>query len=592
MSDVLSDCKVTAVHNIVGDQRYGTVRAACWSVCCLLALLDAWAGRQYTDPDGISYLDMSDALLKHNWHLLTNPHWSPLYPFLIGVATWLLHPTGYWELPLVHLVNLVIFLGALVSFEFLMRQVIRVLRGVDGNRNADSAFQVPVWRWQLLGYSLFASSTFVLISGVRRVDPDLCVAAFVYLDAGLLLRLRTGAKRSRTCLLLGLTLGLGYLAKAILFPMAIVFMAVACLVLGEWRRAVLPFATMLLVFSTVAAPQIYLISQIVGRPSFSESGALNIVWQINGEKMLPFYSPESGHILKHPMNLLLERPAVFSLQGPVDSTYSLWRDPWYWNAGASTAFNPRNQIRVVGRNLAGLFADRYMLPIWILFAGGIVLFLTSMDVPRHVQDIAKCWPLLIPGIAGVFIYIPVLVLPRYIAPFIVLAFLGLFPYLLVQRSNRPANTGALVTQISASSTFAFALFLVVLHLTAPLPVLKGNGGLYYRVAESLNRNGLLPGQPVAIIGSGWDAMMWARRARVHIVAQIPEENANDFWRAPDLQAKSEVYDAFAKSGARVIVTEEKPPSIGFADWKEIENTQYYAHFLAPPSPQPVSKPTP
>ena len=59
----------------------------------------------------------------------------------------------------------------------------------------------------------------------RMVTPDLCVATFVYLDSGLLLSLRASSQRSRICLLLGLTLGLGYFAKAILFPMAFVFIA-------------------------------------------------------------------------------------------------------------------------------------------------------------------------------------------------------------------------------------------------------------------------------------------------------------------------------------------------------------------------------
>ncbi len=592
MSNLIYSCEVTAIPDIAVSRKYKTIRAACWSACCLLALLDAWAGRQYTDPDGISYLDMSDALLKHNWHLLINPHWSPLYPFLIGVATWLLHPTGYWEFPLAHLVNLVIFLGALASFEFLMRQVIQVFRGADKNENANSVYRVPVWRWQILGYSLFAASTFVLISGVRRVNPDLCVAAFVYLDAGLLLKVHSGARNAGTCLLLGLTLGLGYLAKAILFPMAFLFMAVACLAMGISRKTVLPAALMLLVFAAIAAPQVALVSRMVGRPSFSESGALNVAWQINGEKMLPLYPSGSPQTLKHPMNLLLEKPPVFSLKGPVESTYTLWRDPWYWNAGANTAFNPRNQIRVIGGNLAALFTDGYMLPMWVLFAGTIVLFLTSLEVPRRALHFRSSWHLLVPGIAGISIYLLILVLPRYIAPFIVLTFLGLFPYVLVQKGKQPKNTGALVTIVAASSTFAFALFLVVLHLTAPLPTLKGYGGLHYRVAAWLNGEGILPGQPVAIIGSGWDAMMWARRARVHIVAQIPEEDANDFWHSPSPQAKTAVYDAFAKSGAKAVITEEKPPAVGFADWQEFENTHYYVHFLAPTDSEPAENPTP
>jgi len=48
------------------------------------------------------------------------------------------------------------------------------------------------WRWQLVGYSLFCLEPFVTDQRLRRVNPDLVFAAFVYLDAGLLLNLRSG----------------------------------------------------------------------------------------------------------------------------------------------------------------------------------------------------------------------------------------------------------------------------------------------------------------------------------------------------------------------------------------------------------------
>ena len=220
-----SDNEEKAVQTLGEDQRYKLTRLVCWIVCIGFALLEAWSQRQFINEDGISYLDMSDALLRHNWHLLINPIWSPLYPFLIGIVTWLTRPSAQWEVPLVHVLNFVIFLGALASFEFLLRQVISVLRRENGRGDADSAAPLPVWIWQLLGYSLFAWSTFGMLWAPRMVTPDLCVATFVYLDAGLVLSLRASSKRSRTGLLLGLTLGLGYLAKAILFPMAFLFMA-------------------------------------------------------------------------------------------------------------------------------------------------------------------------------------------------------------------------------------------------------------------------------------------------------------------------------------------------------------------------------
>jgi hypothetical protein len=230
------------------DQRYKSVRLFCWIVCIGFGLLEAWSQRRFINEDGVSYLDMSDALIQHNWHLLINPIWSPLYPLLIGVATWLTRPSAHWELPIVHTLNFVIFLGALASFEFLLRQVISVLGQEDGREDADSSAPLPVWIWQLLGYSFFLWSTIGMIWGPRMITPDLLVAMFVYFDVGLLLSLRESAGRSLTCLLLGLTLGLGYLAKAILFPMAFLFMLVAFFMIGEWKKELRHLALSFLVF--------------------------------------------------------------------------------------------------------------------------------------------------------------------------------------------------------------------------------------------------------------------------------------------------------------------------------------------------------
>jgi hypothetical protein len=68
------------------DVRAKWIKAGCWTAFILLALLEVWTGRNYTDPDGISYIDMSDGVLAHNWRLLVNAYWSPLYPFLLGGA--------------------------------------------------------------------------------------------------------------------------------------------------------------------------------------------------------------------------------------------------------------------------------------------------------------------------------------------------------------------------------------------------------------------------------------------------------------------------------------------------------------------------
>jgi len=175
----------------------------------------------------------------------------------------------------------------------------------------------------------------------------------------------------------------------------------------------------------------------------------------------------------------------------------------------------------------------------------------------------------------------VLVQPRYIAPFLVLLLLGF--------SRTPLSGSPCFRQNqvlwSRDHSRQCIRFFCVLHFFAPGTAdskSSGRGSERYRAAESLNRNGVLPGQSVGLIGSGWDGMVWARLARVRIVAQIPPDNANRFWQAPDPPVKTGVYDAFARVGAKAVITEETPPSTGFEDWQRVGDTHYYVHFLALP----------
>jgi hypothetical protein len=577
MKAELSDKLERAVQTVGGDQRYKLTTLVCRIVCIGFALLEAWSQRQFINEDGISYLDMSDALLRHNWHLLINPIWSPLYPFLIGVTTWLTRPPAQWEAPIVHLLNLVIFLGALASFEFLLRQVICILGRENGREDAGSAAPLPVWTWQLLGYTLFAWSTFGMMEAPKMITPDLCVAAFVYLDSGLLLSLRAGANRSRTGLLLGLTLGLGYLAKAILFPMAFVFIVIAFFVIGEWRKAVLPLGMTFLIFCAAAAPLFIAMSARVGRPSYSEVGNMNYIWHVN------HFNPYSSSIssppsyLKHPMTVLHRSPNVYDIREPVAYTYPPRQDMEYWSAGASAVVNPREQMRAIGENLIVLFTDRHNVPMTGLIGGALVLLLVSRDRSRRLRNILRSWPLLVPGVAGPCLYLLVSVEPRYVAPFFVLLLLGLFPGLLLQNPKAAIQRATISVVVIAVSVTVFTALLVVYHL-AGFPDGE-NGKLWVQVGESLNRAGVRSGEDVGIIGNSSDGCRWARMARVRIVAQILREDVGEFWRAPGSRAKSEVYDAFARSGAKAIVAEETPPSNGFADWQRLGDTHYYVHFL-------------
>src|SRR6266704_6885585 len=102
-----------------------TFRICCWIVALALGAAQAWTTRFTMNPDGISYLDIGDAYWRGDWHNAINAYWSPLYSWILGFFLKVLKTTAYWEYPMVHLVNFLIYAAALGCFEFFLVTVIR-----------------------------------------------------------------------------------------------------------------------------------------------------------------------------------------------------------------------------------------------------------------------------------------------------------------------------------------------------------------------------------------------------------------------------------------------------------------------------------
>ena len=143
--------------------------------------------------DGISYLDMGDAYLRGDWHTAINGYWNPLYAWLQALARLVFHPSAYWEYPLVHLVDYVIFALTAFAFEYMLQGLL-----VD---------RKDVFAMRSIAYSIFLWSTLEL-GRVFMVNPDMLVAATVYAAVGILLR----APKSMP-IALGIVLAVGVLRE-------------------------------------------------------------------------------------------------------------------------------------------------------------------------------------------------------------------------------------------------------------------------------------------------------------------------------------------------------------------------------------------
>ena len=154
------------------------LRRIAWLAVIVLGFIQGWTNRQFINPDGVSYLDVADKYLQGDWTWAVNAYWSPLYSWLLGAALFLLRPSSYWEYPVVHLVNFLVYLSAFVCFEFLLFHVIRYQTESVSQSSSDES-SLPTWAWQAVGYTLFLWCTGS--HNITDVTPDMCVAALVFL---------------------------------------------------------------------------------------------------------------------------------------------------------------------------------------------------------------------------------------------------------------------------------------------------------------------------------------------------------------------------------------------------------------------------
>ena len=553
---------MTAFSNDI--QGYKRLRNLFRCAALVLGLANTWAMRQTMVSDGVAYLDMGDAYWRGDWHMAINAHWSPMYSWLLGGALKVLKPSAYWEFPVVHAVNFVIFLGALGAFEFLLGALIEYQREVCQSHEAGLA-TLPAWAWGAIGYTLFLWTSFILIR-LDRATPDMLVAIFVYLAAGIVLKIRTGSTGWMTFVLFGVVLGLGYLAKAIMFPLSFVLLGVTLFSVRGLRKAVPRALVAVAVFLVVSSPFIVALSMALGRPTFGESGRLNYIWFVDRSDL---------GTLKHPMDKVHESPVVYEFAKPIQGTYPPWYDPAYWNEGLKAHFDLKGQIRVLKLTSINYYNLLFLSDAG-LFAALIVLF--SM-APLGLWSTFKCvcqnWHLLIPAAAGLGAFLLLIVEGRYVGPFVLLLWLGILSGLRLPNTEESRK-------LVVSSVLAIVI-------TTGAPVVSSTifdwsgarhkGPVDWEVARALNQIGIQPGDKVAFIRrSPWGDFFWARLARIQIIAEVPPDDADKFW-ATTPSAQTDIIEAIAKTGVKAIITSAKPPCAHGAAWQRLGGTDNYAHLL-------------
>jgi len=332
-------------------------------------------------------------------------------------------------------------------------------------------------------------------------------------------------------------------------------------------------------FLVVSVPFIVAISVVKGRPTIGDTGSLNYDWCVNGRAPICYELPG----LAHPPRKVLDRPVVV-YYFPLPRSQRGYPDASYWCEGERPYFSLRNQAVTLVHS-----ARRY----WTLVTEGVgflyFYLLALLALPSGARlrrgTILGGWPLLLPAVAGLGMYALVLVLLRYVAPLLVLLWLGLY----LGVSTRTIGEGGVRFLARAGAALMACVLLAICPVEAKKAAsmlraaLLGQGATahtYWTAAQALRRLGCGPGSAVATAGLGsWEV---ARLAAVREVARIESDLTEAVTWEGKLRAP--VADALRRVGVTAILASDVPPYLARGSWHRLGDTDYYAYMLTAPGP--------
>jgi hypothetical protein len=569
--------------NDSGDLTFSQ-RCFFWAIALALGLLSALDSRFQVTGDGISYIEMGDAYFRHDWKMAINSYWSPLYAWLIVLPKHLFGLSLKHESSSIHVVNFLIFVLVLFSFEFFLNQLIRSASLFD--REHFGAIQP--WALRLIGYALFLYAVLYWLS-TDIVTPDLGVEAVVLLAAGLVLSIRLNDARWSTFVKLGVLLGIGYYVKVVLFPLAFLFLLAAFFAAPDRPRAIVRVSVSLLIFLLIAAPYIFILSKATGRFTYGDAGRLTYANYVDGLPLAVHWEGHEPNYGKpvHPTRQVFEHPGVFEFAQPIGGSYPAWYNPTYWHEGVTPKLSLRGEMIRLHDHLH-IFFDLFAQQ-GEFFVALFALFLINARFNIFLRRWLREFILWAPAILALVAYSLIHVENRFLPGFLLICWLSLFGAL-------PLPDSAIARKVVWCVSVALALFVGVRVLsTAALQtghLFGARPNVSWDVAQQLRQLGVRPGDKVASIGFTFDGY-WAHLAGVTIVAEVPQGDAGVFWLAdPVTQAK--VFELFSKFGAKAVVSNRAPEYTEPAGWTRISGwtpdgpaTYYLRAIPDPHSPQPI-----
>jgi hypothetical protein len=398
-SSLAPDARVGDDRPVVEPVDPAKARRTIWVILLILAGLQAWTARFAATPDGVSYVDLSDAVVSGHLGGIVNAYWSPLYPALLGVLRLAFRSGPYWEFALVHLLNVILFAASIAGFEYFLA-ALTAAAGKWGRRQFDTM------GGRILAYAIFGALSLAM-TPLSLPTPDLLVTTASFLVFGALLRLQEDPDRPKYAIVLGLALAMGSLAKSFFIPWSGVVFIVTWLATRRagWR----PVMTAVAAWLVIVGPWCATLSAHQGRFTFGDTGRLTYIWNVNQRESPSLKAMPHGAATPASDSIL---PGV-AVTANARGTNPVWFDPARWYTGLRPQWNSSKQLSVFSEIVSQLFSS--LAPLFL------VIWITYAVARRDERALwwRRLWFIVLPAVVAMGAYSMVLVTTRYIAPFLV-----------------------------------------------------------------------------------------------------------------------------------------------------------------------------
>ncbi len=558
--------------------------------------LFSWASRFLMSGDILSYFEIADAAAKHDWPMVVNGQWSPLYPLILSFFLSILHPDAFWEYAVLHLTDFIVYAAALICFDLFLREFI-----LHTEKQSEPEGKINHWVWYVIAYPIFMVTSIFWIL-IRYSGADMCVAGFLYLITWRILRIFRLGWNLRRAIILGVAFALAYLSKLVMASISIIFLAILIFQMRKDLKKLPYLVLTVLIAVAVAFPWVSALSKSKNKITLGEASHLMLALTMN-DLTLPNHDDRESvdpKMLKHGPRKISENPDIYEFGTPLRATYPIWYDASYWLDGIQAHFVPTRLFQT------GLMWTVYN--IQLIFA---------KDYPGMVLLVLLFYLIQSEGFSG---------LRRFIAPHL---FVTWFPgfvmfgmYSLIHSSGRYLGGAATLIWIAAWGAVRFsrekaerklvqalALGILIGSLmqsgfqfikesrtvqerigkSACWVIAKGVGQIaeqsaanqknpYWIIAGFLKQMGVKEGDAIAAVGDPYPISFWARTGRFKMVAHVPVRSMDLFCHS-DISQTPTLLEPLRKIGVKAVVTKDAKCASGNLGWKPVGESDYYAVIL-------------